>query len=242
MPGASSLLSTARGQLGVSEDPPRSNRTVYGSWYGMQAAWCGMFVSWCAHESGNEDVIPRFAYTPAGAQWFQQRGRFDRRPSVGAVVFYDVSGQGRISHTGIVESVYRDGSWDAIEGNTNAAGSRTGGMVRRNHRTTVGTDRGGFGHPAYPADRPPAATAADRPTLRTGAAGEPVRALQGALSAWLRPRGLPVVSVDGQFGPATRTAVVRFQRDHGLDPDGVVGPLTWSALKATERGTEPSPR
>ena len=36
--------------------------------------------------------------------------------------------------------------------------------------------------------------------------------------------------VDGDFGYATYEAVVNFQRDHGLDADGIVGPSTWSAL------------
>jgi len=38
-------------------------------------------------------------------------------------------------------------------------------------------------------------------------------------------------SVDGKIGPQTREAVKAFQRDHGLEPDGVVGRRTWSKLK-----------
>lgn len=39
-------------------------------------------------------------------------------------------------------------------------------------------------------------------------------------------------SADGVFGSATRDAVIRFQRDSGLNPDGIVGSETESALFA----------
>lgn len=34
------------------------------------------------------------------------------------------------------------------------------------------------------------------------------------------------------FGTNTKKAVARFQRQHGLSPDGVVGPATWRKLRA----------
>lgn len=34
----------------------------------------------------------------------------------------------------------------------------------------------------------------------------------------------------GYFGKITREALIRFQKDHGLDPDGIVGPKTWAIL------------
>jgi len=39
------------------------------------------------------------------------------------------------------------------------------------------------------------------------------------------------IPIDGRFGPATETALIRFQRKHGLGADGVVGPRTWALLK-----------
>lgn len=40
------------------------------------------------------------------------------------------------------------------------------------------------------------------------------------------------IPVDGRYGSETDSAVTRFQRKHGLDPDGIVGPRTWALLKA----------
>jgi putative chitinase len=39
------------------------------------------------------------------------------------------------------------------------------------------------------------------------------------------------VGIDGQFGPATEVAVTHLQRDHGLQPDGIVGEVTWKVLE-----------
>ena len=41
-------------------------------------------------------------------------------------------------------------------------------------------------------------------------------------------------AVDGKFGTKTKNAVVAFQTDAGLDPDGVVGRKTWAALDIAE--------
>lgn len=38
------------------------------------------------------------------------------------------------------------------------------------------------------------------------------------------------VRVDGHFGPETDVAITRFQRKHGIEPDGMVGSQTWAAL------------
>lgn len=39
------------------------------------------------------------------------------------------------------------------------------------------------------------------------------------------------VAIDGRFGWETDVAVTRFQQKHGLEPDGIVGPKTWTLLK-----------
>ena len=72
------------------------------------------------------------------------------------------------------------------------------------------------------------------PTLRQGSSGIHVVALQLRLNQHLGPA--TVLACDGAFGPLTRAAVIEFQRRRSLSPDGVVGPLTWSAL---EQGRTP---
>jgi hypothetical protein len=64
----------------------------------------------------------------------------------------------------------------------------------------------------------PAASAGD---LKRGSKGTRVAALQRMLG----------LQQDRIFGPGTKRAVKRFQRRHGLTADGIVGSVTWSALK-----------
>lgn len=57
---------------------------------------------------------------------------------------------------------------------------------------------------------------------------------QGKRVKWvqrrLRRKGFLSVKVTGFYGQATQNAVQRFQRKHGLTPDGVVGRSTWREL------------
>ncbi|GAA3385320.1 hypothetical protein GCM10017750_63460 [Streptomyces racemochromogenes] len=68
--------------------------------------------------------------------------------------------------------------------------------------------------------------AALAPTLKEGASGPAVSALQSELNA----KAGAGLGVDGKFGAGTRAAVRRFQTAAGLGADGVVGPATWKNL------------
>ncbi|KZL19043.1 N-acetylmuramidase domain-containing protein [Pseudovibrio sp. Ad37] len=74
--------------------------------------------------------------------------------------------------------------------------------------------------------------------LRLGASGQPIENFQRRLS----DLGYHV-NPDGDFGDATRRAVVAFQVDHGLKPDGLVGPKTAAMMKRavplSEKTTNP---
>ena len=64
-------------------------------------------------------------------------------------------------------------------------------------------------------------------TLRKGSTGAEVKELQRLLN--LSGAGL---TVDGDFGAKTHLALIKFQKENGLNRDGVCGPLTWEKLKA----------
>jgi Putative peptidoglycan binding domain len=93
--------------------------------------------------------------------------------------------------------------------------------------------------PAPQAPQPPAAqpkpkaslpkvTLPSNGQLASGDNGPQVVALQKVLKALGFYSGSP----DGDFGPATKDAVVAFQTDRGLSPDGIVGSTTAAKLNA----------
>jgi len=65
-----------------------------------------------------------------------------------------------------------------------------------------------------------ARTTSPMPVLKMGDTGDEVKVLQKALA----------IKADGDFGPATKSAVVAFQKQHRLYADGVVGKNTWARL------------
>ncbi|HXW26076.1 MAG TPA: N-acetylmuramoyl-L-alanine amidase [Xanthobacteraceae bacterium] len=68
----------------------------------------------------------------------------------------------------------------------------------------------------------PSVSPGGQPTLRRGDRGDQVKQIQTKLKT----------DADGIFAAATEAAVRQFQRDHGLVPDGIVGPKTWDSLGA----------
>lgn len=68
----------------------------------------------------------------------------------------------------------------------------------------------------------------DLPELHKGSKGKSVRALQILLIGNNCSCGS--YGADGDFGSATKAAVVKYQIENGLEDDGVVGPKTWAKL------------
>ena len=69
-------------------------------------------------------------------------------------------------------------------------------------------------------------------TLSQGMTGEDVRQLQIRVSGY--PGYGSAIALDGDFGPATKAAVTRFQQAYGLGADGIAGPATFSKIYALQ--------
>ncbi|TWU43801.1 putative peptidoglycan binding domain protein [Novipirellula aureliae] len=88
---------------------------------------------------------------------------------------------------------------------------------------------------------------ADRRTLLFGTRGQDVENLQMMLNRYVDPR--PDIEVDGKFGNGTKGTVVKFQNQankfrsrkiigENLEPDGIVGPLSWKVLDWYEKNDQ----
>ena len=212
-------------------------------------AWCDVFVDWCFFKAYGAVEGQRIQCQsgPLGAgciysaQYYQQKGRYDRNPKVGDQVFFQTGGQ--IGHTGIVVEV-TDSSIVTVEGNSSD-------QVRKNTYLRSNSYIAGYGHPLYsdtpsaPTETPEPVTVPDPkptsitcivslPQLKKGATGSAVKNAQTLLITKGYPCGGKITAgrenADGDFGPTTERSVKNFQTQARLTADGVVGAATWKAL------------
>ena len=104
------------------------------------------------------------------------------------------------------------------------------------HSTTLNKKWDVWAMPACVAGDAPAPTPEKKPTLRRGDSGKWVTLAQTELINQGYDCGS--TGADGKFGKNTEAAVKRFQLDHGLTVDGVIGEKTWNALDGAEPATK----
>lgn len=114
---------------------------------------------------------------------------------------------------------------------TNSPVSDSGTSARTQNRPNVPI---GTAAPPHRGRKPTARLGGNRelgtdrfPLLKIGSRGSEVQRLQRLLNLHLDDKQL---KVDGVFGPKTRAAVIEFQKDERLKPDGLVGRDTWFSL------------
>lgn len=224
-------------QVGTAESG--ENNVVYNTdYYGREVSgpafpWCMAFIWDGFHRCGLSELFldgGKSAYCPYVVQWAKEHGQWvTDHYKPGDLLFYDWDGDGAADHVGFC--VYAgSGTTTGIEGNVSDAVAR----VRRSSSAAMGGYR-----PAYPdASLPPqggapsggsADCAVMLPELGRGDIGSAVLSVQVLLiHKWQVSCG--VDGADGDFGPNTEAAVKAFQRHAGLEADGIVGPITWTAL------------
>lgn len=107
------IVQIAVSQLGVSEQPPGSNRTPYGP----VGAWCAMFTTWVWERAGIPEVRLESNYAVTSlVEWAKQRAIWHEppaKPEPGDMIVFDGGGW----HIALVERVLPDGTITTINGN-----------------------------------------------------------------------------------------------------------------------------
>ncbi len=226
--GTAGVMWTAKKQeqLEKTTDDNRANSRKYGKqWIGHMVADCsGMFVwafkqfdlpmshissniykSYCTSSKGMLTAELKRTI-PAGCAVFTGETA-GKHPHVGLYVGNNTVIEAKGAKAGVVTSELTDKKWTFY------------GELKE-----VDYEGQGIGDPAY-YER----DTVWRPTIRKGCKGDDVTYIQTILKNLGYDLGK--YGVDGDFGSATFAAVQQFQKDNRLNPDGVVGPLTYEAME-----------
>ena len=213
-------------QCGLTKDLAGSN-----AWYRevMRNGWVG----------SPEACVQQFGKVPAGAFLFihtldggeERRGYHDGLGNASHIGIVTGKGEGAIHSSSsrgcVAESKFRGKS---INGGWNKIGLWN--RVVYDYGEGIGAERQGqFSGSAVAERRGPSPCSTRHSVLRKGSRGEEVREMQAALIA--KGYDLGRWGADGIFGNQTLKAVKAFQKDCGLETDGVCGPATWGELLPT---------
>lgn len=234
------VISTANSQVGYREGENNWNkyaadldplRVTNGNM--QNQPWCGMFTLWVFDKCFGVDKALAMLCSPkptgiplcsAGAGYFKSAGRWSNKPSLGAIVFFFVSGG--INHEGIVTAIDGD-TITTVEGNSSD-------MVSRRTYKIGSPQIAGYGIPKWEVVTSGSNGTTTKPTvtglpmLQSGDKGEAVRAAQLLLIG--RGFSCGTDGADGDFGYNTHNATINFQRENVLEIDGIIGQATWSKL------------
>lgn len=226
-----SWTAAKQAQLEKTTDSDRAYSRKYGKqWIGHKVSDCSGLFSWAFKQLGGymyhgSDTMWKSYCTAKGELKDGKRtDGMELKPGT-AVFTYDKDKKKR-GHVGL----YIGNGW-VIE----AQGSKAG-VVRSKVTNTKWVEWGelkgvNYGEPQ--ADPDPVKPSDLLPILRKGSKGEYVQLLQTKLL--MLGYDLGSYGVDGDFGSKTQAAVKAFQKDRGLNADGVVGAKTWEVLEGAPK-------
>lgn len=206
------------------------------SFWGGCYPWCAAFVSVIAKESGNGDIIPFNASCTAQVAWFKSRGCYLGKTTdirVGDYIYYEFNDPlDGADHVGVVTEV-NGNMLTVIEGNK---GNKPSDQTKVEYRE-IPKDWPYICEVCRPKydkeiEKEVTITVNDITIkvkqIQTGSAGSHVMTLQHILIG--KGYSCGACGADGEYGPDSRDAVIRYQRDNHLTEDGVVGVNTWTKI------------
>ena len=254
------VLNVARQEIGYHEGANDYIKYAESNWdnqfYGWELQnqpWCDLFVDYCFVSAFGLQLAANLTYQTLGRasalcsasmQYYKNNNALYPNPHPGDQAFFYYSGA--VNHTGIVEKVIGSGeNWTGvvvIEGNSSD-------QVARRTYNKGNPSLAGFGRPnwnlitseniiyAPPSTSTPISSYPSIETVQLGSTGSLVKMIQTKLIALGYDCGPD--GADGDFGKNTLAAVLKFQKDHNLETDGIVSPLTRSAInRAYENAQE----
>lgn len=240
---ANDILKAAKKEVGVKESPPNSNNVKYNTWYyGREVhdhdinstityPWCCTHIAWLYRNEQN--LCKKTASCSDLLRWFQSKGQVVTDPQPGDVVFmkFDKSSTALAQHVGLVidNSIWaKQLKVRTHEGNTSVTSNDNGGCVMervRSKSVIVAFARPYYSDSIVPTKVENTINVKNKPTIKMGSKGDWVKVAQARLVI----NGYNI-EVDGDFGPKTKEAVIKFQTSYGLEKDGIIGPKTWAKL------------
>ena len=188
-------------------------------WNNDEDAWCAVAVNGALVHSGFPST------RSALARSFTRYGTRLERPVRGAIVVFPRGSNPLYGHVGVVDEVHPNGTVTVVNGNVSNEVRRSvfriASILPDGIRWPPGVVPPREGEP-HTADIPLGVR-----VLRLGARGKDVEGLQRDLN--VLNYGL---RVDGDFGPRTRDAVMRFEARRDLAADGEADPAMLAALTA----------
>lgn len=242
---ATQVLDLARSQIGIKATDIK--RCKYNKWYygsdvsGSAYDWCEVFIQWLFAQLDASDMLyTKTANCGAQGLAFYNKGKLVTKGyKVGDIVFFHwsnekssyVSSVYTMDHVGIIEKVNSDGTYTTIEGNT---GDTSNGEVMR--RTRYASQISCACRPAYKAEASIEfrTYSIKMSKIWKGASTnkpEQVMALQCLLRVkCYKGKDSKKLTLDGIFGDNTEYALKKFEKDNGLNNNGVCERAKWALL------------
>ena len=240
------VIQLAESQIGYKETGKNITKyaqdfdTLYPDFYNTKkqgADWCDMFVDWLFVTAFGEENAKKMLYQPSksagagckySAQYYKNNNAFYKTPELGDQIFFYVGGE--INHTGIVVSITNE-QVITIEGNCS-------NQVKKQYHKKNASNIAGYGRPNWSvvSDIKPVEVKTvniEMPVLSYGSRGEEVKTWQILMNGfgYVGANGKPLTE-DGVFGDNVLFATKKYQKDCGMNADGIVGKKSWTkALK-----------